>query len=398
MPTLVFLYREMPHSKFTYMGLFSKIMGKVTGADIIGGIGSLANSAMSAVNSSANRRFMMEQQQREFAQQNAMYDKQRKDSLTDYATSREDYVNDLLMSRSRDVQALQNAGLSTALAGEQSVGGNALGSAVQQSSFASPNSIASQQPFHLEAPNLMFGAQLANLIADTNKKDAEANKTKTEAERAQAEFVNWRDVQKDVINDTMKAALTKINSEKNSAWFKAAQDANKYSFDMQEVDEMDENGKPTGKKIFRYEQNLRNSMKQLQLQVDTMTFNYNKAKEFKPWELKQLQETINQITANVALLKDKDEQQKIINLFNRAGIGIGHGLIDSLAALLYSDKGNELATRAVSTFTEFVKGIFTSMFKLVKGDGASSGPFGGEVTGIPSQLVDPRGHGATSSW
>lgn len=370
------------------MGIFSKLVG----SDIIGGIGSLSNTFMSAINSASNRRFMMEQQKREFAQQNAMYDKQRKDALTDYATQRQDYVNDLLMSRSRDVQALKNAGLSTALASEQSVGGNALGSAVQQSSFASPNSIASSQPYQFESPNMMFGAQIANLIADTKKKEAETNKTKTEAERAMAEFVNWRDVQRDVINDTMKAALSKIESEKNSAWFKASQDANQYSFDMQEVDEMDENGKPTGNKIFRYEQNLRNSMKQLQLQVDTMTFDYQKAKEFKPLELKQLQETINQITANVELLKDKDEQQKIINMFNRAGIGIGHGMIDSLAALLYSDKGNELATRAVSTLTEFVKGIFTSMFKLVKGDGSSSSfnPFEGEVKGQPTKLIDPR--------
>lgn len=374
------------------MGFFSKL-----GGALISGIGGIAGSATSAINSSANRKFMQQQQQREFEQQNAMYDKQRKDALSDYATQRRDYVNDLLMSRARDVQALQNAGLSTALAGEQSVGGNALGSAVQQSSFASPNSVASSQPYDIQAPNMMFTAQLANLVADTNKKDAEANKTKTDAERAKAEFVNWRDVQKDVINDTLKAALTKVNSEKNSAWFKAAQDANQYSFDMQEVDEMDDNGKPTGKKIFRYEQNLRNSMKQLQLQVDTMTFDYNKAKEFKPWELKQLQETINQIIANVDLLKDKDEQQKIINMFNRAGIGIGHGLIDSLAALLYSDQGNALASRSVSTLTDFVKGIFTSMFKLVKGD-STSGPFGGEVTGTPSHLVDPRAHGATSSW
>ena len=377
------------------MGWFSTF-----GGALINGLGSLAGTATSAFNSSANRRFMEQQQKREFAQQNEMYDKQRKDALADYATQRQDYVNDLLMSRSRDVQALQNAGLSTALAGEQSVGGNALGSAVQQSSFASPNSIASSQPYDIQAPNMMFAAQLANLIADTNKKVADAAKTKTEGERSQAEFVNWRDVQKDVINDTMKATLSKIESEKNSAWFKAAQDANQYSFDMQEVDEMDDNGKPTGEKIFRYEQNLRNTMKQLQLQVDTMTFDYKKAKEFKPWELKQLQETINQITANVALLKDKDEQQRIINMFNRAGIGIGHGMIDSLAALLYSDKGNELATRAVSTLTEFVKGIFTSMFKLVKGDGTSNpaNPFGGEVTGIPTKLVDPRGHGATTTW
>lgn len=376
------------------MGFFDKF-----GGAIIDGVGALAGTATSAINSAANRRFMVQQQKREFAQQNAMYDKQRKDSLADYATQRQDYVNDLLLSRSRDVQALQNAGLSTALAGEQSVGGNALGSAVQQSSFASPNSIASSQPYDIQSPNMMFTAQLANLIADTNKKDADAAKTKTEAERAQAEFVNWRDVQKDVINDTMKAALSKIESEKNSAWFKSAQDANQYDFDMQQVDEIDDNGKPTGKKIFRYEQNLRNSMKQLQLQVDTMTFDYQKAKEFKPWELKQLQETINQITANVDLLKDKDEQQKIINMFNRAGIGIGHGLIDSLAALLYSDKGNELATRAVSTLTEFVKGIFTSMFKIVQGDGTSNlGPFGGEVSGTPTKLVDPRGHGSTSSW
>ena len=381
------------------MGLFSKIMGKVTGADIIGGIGSLANTAMSALNSSANRSFMLEQQQREFAQQNAMYDKQRKDALTDYSTQRHDYVNDLLLSRSRDVQALQDAGLSTALAANQSVGGNALGSAVQQSSFPTPNSIASQQPYQLEAPNLMFGAQLANLIADTNKKVAESNKYKTEYERAQAEFDNWREVQKDIINDTMKSALSKLDAEKNRLWFESNEAANKYDFDMQEVDELDENGKPTGNKIRRYDQYFRNSMKQLQLQVDQMTFDYKKAKEFKPFELKQLQETINQITANVSLLKDKDEQQKILNMFNRAGIGIGHGLIDSLAALLYADKGGALAKHAVSTLTDFIKGIFTSMFKLVKGDGTTpSGIFGGEVTGTPTKLVDSRGHGATSSW
>nr|DAJ57230.1 MAG TPA: hypothetical protein [Microviridae sp.] len=367
------------------MGLFSAI---------IDGIGSLANSATSAANSIANRKFMREQQEREFAQQNAMYDKQRSDALTDYATQRQDYVNDLLMSRSRDVQALQNAGLSTALAANQSVGGNALGSAVQQSSFASPNSIASQQPYQFEAPNLLFAAQLANLKADTQKKDAEAAKIKTEGDRAKADFENWQNVTKELMNDTMKSALTKLNSEKNKAWFESNEAANKYDFDMQEVDELDENGKPTGNKIRRYEQNFRNNMKQLQLQVDQMTFDYKKAKEFKPWELKQLQETINQITANVSLLKDKDEQQKILNMFNRAGIGIGHGMIDSLAALLYSNKGNELATRAVSTLTEFVKGIFTSMFKLIKGDGTSSSngfnPFEGEVTGKPTKLVDPR--------
>lgn len=366
---------------------------------IFGGLGSLLSSATSLYNSAANRAFSTAAQKREFAQQNKMYKQVRRDDLADYERQRQDYVNDMLMSRSRDIRALQNAGLSTALASDQSVGGNALGASIQQASFPSVNSIANSAPYQIQSPNLMFAAQLDNLKADTAKKNAEALKTKTEGERAQAEFVNWRDVQKDVINDTMKAALTKIESEKNSAWFKAAQDGNQYSFDMQEVDEMDDNGKPTGKKIFRYEQNLRNSMKQLQLQVDTMTFDYKKAKEFKPWELKQLQETVNQITANVDLLKDKDAQQKIINMFNRAGIGIGHGMIDSLAALLYSDKGNELATRAVSTLTEFVKGIFTSMFNLVKGDGTSTtGPFGGEVSGTPTKLVDPRGHGATSSW
>lgn len=376
------------------MGWFDKFGGAV-----INGIGAIAGTATSAINSAANRRFMLKQQQREFQQQNAMYDKQRKDALTDYATQRQDYVNDLLMSRSRDVQALQNAGLSTALAGEQTVGGNALGSSVQQSTFATPNSVASQSPYDIQAPNMLFTAQLANLIADTHKKDAETNKTKTEAERARSEFDNWRDVVKDLSNDTLKAALSKLESERNSAWFKSSQDANQYDFDMQEVDEMDDNGKPTGKKIFRYEQNLRNQMKQLQLQVDTMTFDYNKAKEFKPWELKQLQESINEITANVNLLKDKDEQQKIINLFNRAGIGVGSGMFDQIAALLYADKGNELAQNAVSTLTDFVKGLFTSLFKTIHGDPTSSfGPFEGEVRGTPTQLLDSRGHGATSSW
>lgn len=333
---------------------------------IFGGLGSLLSSATSLYNSAANRAFSTAAQKREFVQQNKMYKQVRRDDLSDYAQQRKDYVNDLLMSRSRDVQALQNAGLSTSLAGEQSVGGNALGASIQQASFPSVNSIANSAPYQIQSPNLMFAAQLDNLKADTDKKNAETAKTKTEAERAKAEFENWQKVQRDVINDTMLATLSKLNSDKNKAWYESNEAANQYDFNMQEVDEVDENGKPTGNKIRRYEQIMRGNFKKLQAEVDTMTFNYEKMKEFKPFELKKLQEDINQVIENTALIKDKDKQQQIINRFNEAGIGVGSGLIDQIAALLYSGKGAQLGSQAVDTVVDFVKGFFSSLFDQIK--------------------------------
>lgn len=291
------------------MGIFStigKALGSATGSQFLGaGLGavnSLFNNSMSL----SNAKKLMSEQQKYWQQQ---YDIQRKDSLSDYATQRADYVSDLLASRSRDVEALKNAGLSPALAANQSVGGNSLGATIQQSNGSGVSTSAPVFQSDLQQSSL-FALQRKQLEANIKKTDAEANKTMTENEKVRAEFDNWKD-NLSTINEQLKADLAKTWSEKaktDSDKAKAESDISKVSA---EID-----------KIFA--------------EIDSITFNTYKARSLMPYEMSEISANIQKLLSSANKENAESVLTNVKTQFARMGIGVGDGFVQQIAALLAS--------------------------------------------------------------
>lgn len=259
-------------------------------------------------------------------------------SLIDYQRQRQLTLDNASLQK----QGLRAAGQNTSLGdgsfpSAESVGGTAPVSApsplpTQASIDAQYMQMASQG-----LDNTLKAAQVANLNANTSK-------TKTEAERARFEFVNFRDKQVEDMNKILHEQWRQIY------WDSLVKEG-RVKRDMAENDWWNTDA---GQRVEQEQeaklQTILTSSKQVQ-------FDYEKAKQFKPKQFELLEKEVDKYVADIAYQKSKTAQQNIINEFNKLGIGITGDFVGSIAALLTSGNGEQLAKSSVNTIVGFLKGI-----------------------------------------
>lgn len=201
---------------------------------------------------------------------------------------------------------------------------------------------------HLGVDTMLKKAQIDNLNANTSK-------TQTDSERARFEFDNFRDNQVEYLNKML------VNDWRQSLW-RAEVGKEETASKLKEYEFWNsENGK-------RIEEKLQSELDSLSTSAKQIQFDYDKARQFKSKEFDKLSAEVEQIRSNTDLLKSKDENQKIINGFNRLGIGISSDFIGSIAALLSSGHGKELADKAVDTVVGFLSGLITQAKNAITGE------------------------------
>ena len=262
----------------------------------------------------------------------------RSNSLLDYDRQRQLTIDNAGLQK----QGLRQAGQNTSLgdgstASAANVGGT--------SPVSPPSPLPTQASIDAQYAQMMSqsmdtslkAAQIANLNAQTSK-------TMTEAERARFEFDNYRKNQVDNLNKLL------LNQWRQS-YYKTLVDEQDTTKKLKESDFWNSDD---GKRIEQAEQA---KLDALVTNANQIQFDFEQAKKFKPKEFELLEKQIDKLVEDIAFQKSNTEHQDIINKFNRLGIGITSDFVGSIASLLTSGHGKELAQSAVSTIAEFLKGL-----------------------------------------
>lgn len=337
------------------MGLKTFIMstwGQIGGA-AIGGVSSLFTANMQARKNYEYSKKLMAQQQ-EYNDKN--YAKQREDNLADYQRQREDYVSDLYNSKLREFESLKRAGLNSAFGADGGFGGAAqpLGADISTADIGStPSSIFSGFDSSLGGVSDAF-ASIANLAltqATTQKTKAETNKISTDAERAQQELELFKQSKTDIL-EQLKQSTNIKQAESISATAKSNYDVEHYYYASQRAkDEADAN------------------VDLLKTQLDTLTFNLTKAREFKELDKQKLSSEIAAFASSSNLNDAKAKLTNIQARFADMGIGISNDIIGTIVAVLGSGKGEKLVDNALKSITKILTLLFDKGSSLLSSDG-----------------------------
>lgn len=262
----------------------------------------------------------------------------RSNSLLDYERQRQLTLDNPSLQK----QGLKQAGLNTSfvdgsVASAANVGGT--------SPVSPPSPLPTQASIDAQYSQMMSqsmdaslkAAQIANLNAQTAK-------TKTEADRARFEFDNYRQNQVDNLNKLL------LNQWRQS-YYKTLVDEQDTTKKLKEADFWNSDD---GKRIEQAEQA---KLDALVTNANQIQFDFEQAKKFKPKEFELLEKQIDKLVQDIAFTKSNTSHQDIVNKFNRLGIGITSDFVGSIASLLTSGHGKELAQSAVSTIVDFLKGL-----------------------------------------
>lgn len=279
---------------------FSDFISSSGGAAAIGGASSIINAGLNLFGQKSA-------EQRQFEYWQKQHDIMRQEQLQDYARQKQDSYQYLLDSPALTKAGLKNAGISTAMSNGQFQ----LAHQPQQG-YTEASPIATQNPrvgdaFGNFVNNLLVSAQIRNLNEDTNKKKVESEKTMTEKQKIDTELQAYID---QVLPISIAEAQARIDRmAKENQWTD------------KQIDQANEQIKV-----------LERTVKQFDINLETLR-EENRAR-------------IDQINATIADLKSsknlKDAQfamQNVLKGFAEMGIGVGHGNIDQIAALLTQPNG-----------------------------------------------------------
>ena len=185
------------------------------GSNLLGGaINSIFGNSQARNNYKYSKKLMQYQQQLN----TEMYNRQRKDNLQDYATQRKDYVDDILNNSQRQRRSMQSAGLNMAFGSDAGFSAaQPLGASIGQSEYGG---LPSANFNGFDSNSLVNGASLVpqqidleQKIADIRNTDANTKAVQTQTEKMQAEFENWQNVTKQILNDTLTTTLDNLKKE-----------------------------------------------------------------------------------------------------------------------------------------------------------------------------------------
>lgn len=263
-------------------------------------------------------------------------------ALSDYALQRNDFIKDALLGDLRAVQSRQNAGLSTAFSKGfspvQPLGGSVPNGYTQ--SFA-PSNVASSM--HLDNPlsndNLLIGAQIKNLEANTDK-------TNKDAGLIDAQTVYQKRVI-DQFNATFDDNVALVSQNLKNAYL---------------------NGELTKKNYEHLSQVIEN------LKVSGKLQQYD-LENIKPLEVNKLTEEINKLVSDISvntsviglnkahahLAKVQSNVEGIKAHFMGMGIGVGNSLFDSILSFLTAPNATKTWPLVKDNFVTILKDMFTSL-------------------------------------
>lgn len=324
------------------MGFLTTLGNLAKGATSIGsfasGVGSLVGLGKGIAGLFGKNDDTQKQMQMQKELMSYQNDLNRANSLLDYQRQRQLTLDNASLQK----QGLKQAGQNTSLGDGSSASAANVGST---SPVSAPSALPTQGSIDAQYAQMMSqsmdtslkAAQIANLNAQTAK-------TKTDAERARFEFDNYRNNQvKDlnkILHNTYLRELydTEVAKEEGTKRLTEVQYWNS------------EGGK-------RIEQEIQAKLNTLTTSAEQIQFDFEQAKKFKPKEFELLEKQVAKLVQDIAYQKSNTEHQNIINKFNKLGIGITSDFVGSIASLLTSGHGKQLAESAVSTIAEFLKGL-----------------------------------------
>lgn len=334
---------------------FSQFIQSSGGAAAIGGASSLLSAGLNLFGQKSA-------EQRQFEYWQKQHEIMREEQLQDYARQKQDSYQFLLDSPSLNKEGLRNAGVSTAMANGQFQ----LAHQPQQG-YTEGSPIATSNPrigdsFVNFANNLLLSAQMRNLDADTNKKKNEAEKTASEKQKIDQELQAY-------INEVLPTQIAEANA-------RIARMAKENDWTDKQIDQANQQIAV-----------LERTVKQFDINFETLR-EENRAR-------------INQINASIEDLKSskklKDAQtamQNVLKHFADMGIGVGHGNIDQIAALLTQPNGGQMvnsiidnlanvldkvASRAGDVPSKVIQSTQKALSNLQKGFLEFSARFAGEM-------------------
>lgn len=226
---------------------------------------------------------------------------------------------------------------------------------ISASSVPSPlptqSSIDAQYAQMANSPNQGLNAQL--IKAQIDNLEQKTRSEKTAADRAVYDFENWKENQIKYINmDILNKALL----SRYEAAVSEVSSRNKISFEEWLSEEDGE----------RLKQEYKTKLDLLSTELEQTRFDYNKAKEFKPFEFEKLKEEVNSLIRNNELIHEKTEQQKIINRFNSMGIGISNDLLGTAIAALGSGNAGKLGDSLVNGISDFFSSLIDTVIDKIR--------------------------------
>lgn len=279
---------------------FSQFISSSGGAAAIGGASSLINSGLNLFGQKSA-------EERQFEYWQKQHDIMRKEQLQDYARQKQDSYQYLLDSPALTKQGLKNAGISTAMSNGQFQ----LAHQPQQG-YTEASPIATQNPrvgdaFGNFVNNLLVSAQVRNLNEDTNKKKAESEKTMSEKQKIDTELQAYID---QVLPTSIAEAQARIDRmAKENQWTD------------KQIDQANEQIKVLERTVKQFDINLETLREENRARID------------------QINATIDDLKSSKNLKDAQAAMQNVLKGFAEMGIGVGHGNIDSIAALLTQPNG-----------------------------------------------------------
>lgn len=254
-------------------------------------------------------------EQRQFEYWQKQHDIMREEQLQDYARQKRDSYQFLLDSPSLNKEGLRNAGISTAMTeGQFQLAHQPQQGYTEGSPIATANSRAGDS-FANFANNLLLSAQMRNLDADTNKKKNEADKTASEKQKIDQELQAY-------INEVLPTQIAEANAR---------------------IERMAKENNWTDKQIDQANQQiavLDRTVKQFDINLETL-------KEENRARINQINAASEDLKSSKSLKDAQASMQKILSGFAEMGIGVGHGNIDQIAALLTQPNGGEMVNTII---------------------------------------------------
>lgn len=341
-----------------------KSVGSAVGSAALGLGSSIASGAMQF---NQQKKLMKMQQDYE----DKSYARNRKDNLQDYSTQRKDYLSDLTNQYGRQVGSLEDAGLNPALAYGNLNGAQPLGAEINQAQSGVMPSTSGAPSYDLLGglnTGAMFTAQLANLKADTNKKNADIGVTLGQYDIAREKWQKERD---EIIPKTLESMDADINLKVTAG----------------------ELNSETAAKVKQELANLGEQFKMLQIDA-------NMYQKFKDKEYEQLQSTISKLNSETNLNDKLAALRDVEKKWKEMGIGVGSQIFDSAFALLKANKGEDVS----KTIIDFFSGLISETISSIRGilgddfddfsDALSDGLTNGEV----HKKWKGNGKKAVSKW
>lgn len=274
------------------------------------GGGAAIGAASSLLGAGLNLFGQKSAEQRQFEYWQKQHEIMREEQLQDYARQKRDSYQFLLDSPSLNKEGLRNAGISTSMANGQFQ----LAHQPQQG-YTEGSLIATANPrvgdaFGNFAQNLVLGAQIRNLEADTNKKKNEADKTASEKQKIDQELQAY-------ITQVLPTQIAEANAR---------------------IERLAKENNWTDKQIEQANQQiavLERTVKQFDINLETL-------KEENRARINQINAATDDLKASKGLKEAQTAMQNVLKGFAEMGIGVGHGMVDQIAALLTQPDGGKM--------------------------------------------------------